>query len=195
MNEVYGLQNQRLKPKLNVLRGWNPDTSSEFRTSLPVALGVTIMSGQLVQPKWNATAETYEWVLGGTAGAEAQYFWADEDSAEGDVLESGKLPALSCSGQFVLETAYFTPDAPNVYNRGKFVTVDAAVPGNVKMATAATLGDQALLAECEEVGAYSVKGKNSNVQPYVLDEGELVDNPGLLVVKLRTAYTPAHAHA
>lgn len=198
MNEVFGLQNQRLKPRIEVLRGYKPDTADEFRTSLPVAFNVIILSGQLIQPKWNAQRDTYEWVLAGDSEAEPQYYWAADDSQDEDVQEAGTLPALSCSGQFVIETAYFNSDEPNVYNRSKFVTVDTdpAHRGDVRMADTSELNTVPLLAEVVEKGPYSVKKKNSNVKPFLVDNnGNLYENPGLYVIQLRTAFTPAHTHA
>lgn len=187
MNDNYGLVNERLKPRLEVLRGYNPEAPQEFRTAYPVASGVTVKSGQLVAPKYNSDIDDYEWVLPGTdTGHVDQYYWANNDSNDFDVIEAGKLPALSCAGQFELQTAYYTTDN---YAPGALIGVDTAEPGNIKvLATNATT--DVIIGEVSRKSPTSVLGINSNVKPF-LANGD--PNPGLNVVTIRTVFRPATA--
>jgi hypothetical protein len=183
MNENFGLVNQRLKPKLEVLRGWKPQSNDELRVAYPVAPGVTILSGQLVAPKWNSSENRFEWVLPSDSTAHApQYYFADADGDQFDVIEANKLPALSCAGQYELETAYWT-GAANGFTLGAKIAPDLlGTPGNVKVAEAG----EVIIAECvRNNGPVSVLGRNSHVKTRILDGGNWIENPGLAVVTLR----------
>lgn len=185
MNENFGLVNERLTPRLEVLRGYRPETPFEFRTAYPVASGVTIKSGQLVAPKYNADLGDHEWVLPSTTTDHvAQYYWANNDSDDFDVIEAGKLPALSCAGQFELETAFYTA---GTYVNGALIGPDLDNPGDLKvLATNATT--DVIIGEVSRKSPTSVLGRNSNVKPF-LPNGD--ENPGLNVVTIRTVFRPA----
>lgn len=185
MNDNYGLVNERSKPRLEVLRGYRPETPFEFRTAYPVASGVTIKSGQLVAPKYNSELDDYEWVLpSDSTNHVAQYYWANNDSDDFDVIEAGKLPALSCAGQFELQTAYYTA---GTYTNGYFIVPDLDNPGDVKVQATNAAAD-VVIGEVSRKSPTSVLGINSNVKPF-LANGDA--NPGLDVVTIRTVFRPA----
>lgn len=126
----------RAKPRLQVLRGWDP--MSPTTLSKTAAPGATIMSGQLVSKVWDTNK--YEFVLGNAAGVVPAFAWSD--SADTDVVESGQMTALSCAGSFLLQTGYFdlndgaSPPVEYTYNEGTPLTWSTATPGNVKPAEA-----------------------------------------------------------
>jgi len=127
----------RAYPRVRVLRGWNPNEPQTLTQSLPVADGVTILSGQAISPKWNSVTSQNEWVLGLDSGATTLYV-AVKDSADLDVVSAGTLPALSCAGKFELQTAFY--DSRSTFNEGVFVTADG-VTGNFKAVAATTTTD------------------------------------------------------
>jgi hypothetical protein len=127
----------RAYPRVRVLRGWNPNEPQTLTQSLPVATGVTILSGQVISPKWNATLSQNEWVLGLDAAALTLYV-AVKDSADLDVVSAGTLPALSCAGKFEIQTAFYKTG--DTYNEGIFLTADG-VTGNLKAVAATTTTD------------------------------------------------------
>ena len=118
---------RRTKPRVEVLRGWDPNEPSTFTQT--VRASVTILSGQLISLAWNATDSVYEWALGGSAGRIP--YIAVQDSADEDVVECGKLTGLSCAGKFEIETAYFTSGN---YGVDTLLTWDSSTAGNVKPA-------------------------------------------------------------
>jgi len=127
----------RAYPRVRVLRGWNPNEPQTLTQSLPVASGVTILSGQAISPKWNSVTSQNEWVLGLDAGATTLYV-AIKDSADLDVVSAGTLPALSCAGKFEIQTPFYkTGDS---FNEGVFVTADG-VTGDFKAVAATTTTD------------------------------------------------------
>jgi hypothetical protein len=123
----------RQYPRLEVLRGFNPNEPHTFTQAYPVQANVVILSGQVVSAVWNAGTSIYEWQLGWTAGLIP--FTALNDSGDADVVEAGNLVALSSAGQFELQTAFWK--AGDTFNVDTPVGPDG-VTGNIK---AATLGD------------------------------------------------------
>lgn len=101
-----GLVNTRVKPRVTVLRGFDPNAPMTLTQSLPVKSGQTILSGQLVSSSWDSTVNQHVWSLGLTANATPHI--ALQDGADQDVSEAGKLTGLSCAGQFEIQTAYYT---------------------------------------------------------------------------------------
>ena len=98
-NEGYS---KRPKPRVNVVRGFNGNEPSTFTRSAPVTEGVAIVSGQVI------SLDDGEWVLGAAQGSIP--YIALSDSTDTDVSGSGLLPALSCAGQFEIETGWFKAD-------------------------------------------------------------------------------------
>lgn len=121
----------RTYPRVRVLRGYNPMEPQTLTRSLPVADGVTILSGQFISPKWNSSASQYEWALGLDSGT-TEGFIALKDSADTDVVSAGTLPALSCVGKFEIQTPFYKDG--DTYNSGTYLTADG-VTGDLKAAT------------------------------------------------------------
>lgn len=183
--ENYGPISQRLKPRVEVPRGYQPENFNAQMARYPVAEGELIQSGQHITPKWNAAADRYEWVIG-VDGSTLEHYIALEDYNDPDVLQAGVLPALSCAGQYEIQTPYFKTD--DTYLVGDKVTYDAGT-GNIKKFSGLVGSTDILGVVTRRV--QSVLGKNSNVKPFTLVNGERVDNPGLNVLTFRTAFTPA----
>jgi len=128
---------QRVHPRVRVLRGYNPNEPQTLTQSLPVATAVTILSGQVISPKWNSVTSQNEWVLGKDSAATLVYI-ALKDSADLDVLSAGTLPALSCAGKFEIQTPFYKTG--DTYNEGVFLTADG-VTGDLKATTAVSIND------------------------------------------------------
>lgn len=167
---------KRLNPRIEVHRGFNPNEPHTQTSAHPVKSGVTILSGQVISKVWNADITDYEWELGWAAGR-VPYF-AYNDSADEDIIETGKLVALSCVGQFEIATAFFKDG--DTYNDGVFLGPDG-VTGDVKAATAES-GEPILGVVVKSHGPDSLVGKNSNVT-------------NTDVIRLRTMYLPNLADA
>jgi len=106
-----GLVNTRLKPRVTVLRGFDPNAPMTLTQSLPAYTGVSsstgIYSGQLISSAWDSAKNQHCWVLGMTGSVNTPYI-ALQDIADQDVSEAGKLTGLSCAGQFEIQTAYYS---------------------------------------------------------------------------------------
>ena len=96
---------QRTYPRLRVLRGYVGQNSNQRGESAPVKDGEVIMSGMCISKLWNPTTTKYEWVRGLVSGAVP--YVALQDYNDVDVLGSGSLTGLSCSGQYTFESPYF----------------------------------------------------------------------------------------
>ena len=182
----YGQISQRLKPRVEVLRGYQPENFDAQMARYPVAEGELILSGMHITPKWNAVNDRYEWVIG-FDDSSLDHYVALEDHDDPDVLQAGVLPALSCAGQYEIQTPYFKAD--DVYQVGDKVTFDADT-GNVKKFTG-NVGTADILGVVTR-RVESVLGKNSSVVPFTIVDGDRVANPGLDVLTFRTALTPAN---
>lgn len=106
-----GLVNTRLKPRVTVLRGFDPNAPMTLTQSLPAYTGVSsstgIYSGQLISSAWDSAKNQHCWVLGLTGSVNTPYI-ALQDIADQDVSEAGRLTGLSCLGKFEIQTAYYT---------------------------------------------------------------------------------------
>ena len=118
---------------MEVLRGFNPNEPQTLTQAYPVADGVTVLSGQVVSLVYDdAYVGKHKWVLGWTAGIPyiAINDWAPSTGlgADADVMEAGKLPALSSAGQFEIQTPFWanSADALQTGGGGDFV-IDAPV--------------------------------------------------------------------
>jgi len=154
---------KRQYPRVEVLRGFDPNEPFTRTVAAPVKSGVTILSGQVISLLWNGTTLQYEWILGVDTGnnAGATPHIALSDSADYDVLEAGNLNGLSCAGQFEIETAFFK--ANDTYNIDVPLTYDG-VTGNVKATTVAgdAAGAPILGFVTRNHGLKSLVGINSN---------------------------------
>jgi hypothetical protein len=148
---------KRLYPRIEVPRGFNPNEPHTQSAAHPVKSGVIILSGQVVTKVWNATINDYEWELGWVAGRVPHY--AYNDSADENIIEAGKLVALSCVGQFEIQTAFFKAD--DTYNDGVHLSPDG-VTGSLKAATLESA--EPICGIVSKIhGPLSLAGKNSNV--------------------------------
>lgn len=106
-----GLVNTRLKPRVTVLRGFDPNAPMTLTQSFPAFTGVSsstgIYSGQLISSAWDSSKNQHCWVVGMTGSVNTPYI-ALQDIADQDVSEAGTLTGLSCAGQFEIQTAYYT---------------------------------------------------------------------------------------
>ena len=118
---------QRTKPRVQVLRGWDPMSPNTFTST--AAPGETIRSGQLVSKVWNVSK--FNFVLGNAAGIAPAIAWSD--SADMDVVESGILTGLSCTGNFEIQTGFYDS---GTYTEGTPLTWSTVTPGNVCVAVA-----------------------------------------------------------
>lgn len=110
-------QLKRSKPRVEVLRGYNPNEPQTLTQSHPVKTSVTVLSGQVIYLKWDATAASYVWDLGCEDGYTPYIALQDWDKSQTaglgqfgydpDVMEAGKLTGLSCAGKFEIQTAFF----------------------------------------------------------------------------------------
>jgi hypothetical protein len=102
----------RAKPRLTVLRGFDPNQPFNKTEAASVATGVTIVSGQQISRVLNGSTNKLEWQLGQHAQAVDPYtFIALEDSSDFDVRSAKSLVGYSPLGNFVLQTGYFDPEA------------------------------------------------------------------------------------
>jgi len=132
---------KRVKPRVRVLRGFNPQEPFTLSQAAPVSSLLAggaanadgIKSGQVISLVWVSANHQYEWALGCVAGLTP--YIAYEDSTDADVIEAGKLTGLSCAGQFEIATPYFTA---GTYKVDVKVTFDAAT-GNIKVWPANTV--------------------------------------------------------
>ena len=122
-----GLVNTRLKPRVTVLRGFDPNAPMTLTQSFPVKSGQTVLSGQLIYASWDTSANQYAWSIGATAGTTPHI--ALQDGADQDVSEAGKLTGLSCAGQFEIQTAYFTGSATATV--GMIVVPSSSTTGSI----------------------------------------------------------------
>lgn len=88
--------------RVYVLRGFNGCEPETFTRTAAITDGVTVRSGDVV------SLTDGKWVLGATKG-KVPYI-ALSDGTDTDVNASGLLPALSCAGQFEIETASYDTD-------------------------------------------------------------------------------------
>lgn len=131
------IRTNRAKPRLQILRGWDLVNTATLNQVHPVKDGVTIKSGQVIQRTWNGTLGRYEWELGCSAidGIAKAPFFALQDSTEADVIAADGLTGISISGDYELQTGYFSS---GTYNADTLLTFDGT-SGNVKVATEGSL--------------------------------------------------------
>ena len=127
------IRTNRAKPRLQILRGWDLVNTATLNQVHPVKDGVTIKSGQVIQRTWNGTLGRYEWELG-CSGTKAPFF-AFQDSTEADVIAADGLTGISISGDYELQTGYFSS---GTYNADTLLTFDGTT-GRVKPATEGSL--------------------------------------------------------
>jgi hypothetical protein len=98
----------RTSPRVKVLRGYEGNESSAITTVAKITDGQTIVSGQVI------SLSSGTWVLGCAAGSIPHI--ALQDGTDTDVISSGLLLGLSCSGKYEIETAAI--NSALTYNEG-----------------------------------------------------------------------------
>lgn len=160
----------RPKPRVQVLRGYNPmDPATLTATAAPG--GDDILSGQLLQKVWDGASgkyvfELYDGTAAGVLTNGVPYVsWSDYSASDGlkdqDVIESGKITALSSAGNFEIQTAFF--DDGGTYNEGTALTADEGTPGNVRPAAA---GENIIGYVTQVRGATEIKGIEAQSTEY-----------------------------
>lgn len=120
---------QREKPRTNILRGNDPNSSLKLSRIAPPKADEGIKDGMVVSLAVNSGV--YEFVKGGAAGRVIYISYRDQ--SDSDVLASRNLVALSCADDYEVETAFFK--AGDVYNIDTPLSYDG-VTGNIKVAGA-----------------------------------------------------------
>jgi hypothetical protein len=175
----------RNTPRIRVRAGWTGDAKANFCESLPPASGQTITSGQLIMKSVIAGVPTYSLAtrtgldLGNTPA------FAFFDTTDPTTTASGLLLGLSCTGKFVIETAFY--DAGS-YAPGLPLMVSGTTAGNVAAQTSGS--------------GYPVVGFAQGLVSYLstypnLEENSETDGSGSAwvsgggyVLKLDTSYQP-----
>lgn len=103
---------KRSKPRINVLRGFAGNTPQSITHTAQPKTGEDIKSGQLIVLDDNG-----QWVkCDSAAHANRVPFFAFADQTDTDVVSSGLLMGLSCSGDFIIQTPFF--DATDTWVEG-----------------------------------------------------------------------------
>jgi len=174
---------QRTKPRVNVPKGWDPQQPNHFASLAPVKAATTILSGQVISKKYNATTGVWEWNLGWESGNGIPHI-AVQDYDQHDVAEAGVLNGLSCSGQFRIRTAYFKTSPAVPYYEGALLVPDG-VTGDIKaVANAAGIVVMGVVSN-NMYGPLDISGIDNEAAPDV--------NGQTLVVEFDTMYMPVHA--
>jgi len=107
---------KRQYPRVEVLRGFNPNEPHQLSQAFPVADGVSVLSGQVISLVADSAYEGgHKWVLGWTAGipyiAINDWIPSVGQGSDADVMEAGKLVGLSSAGQFEIQTPFWASSA------------------------------------------------------------------------------------
>lgn len=174
---------KRSYPRLNVLRGWDPQQPNHFASDAPVADDAAeILSGMVISKKYNATTGLWEWQRGWETGNGIPHF-AIEDGDNYDSAEAGILNGLSCAGQFRIRTPFYTETAVDL-NEGALLVPDGTT-GKVKaVANAAGILVIGIVGP-NMYGPKDISDINSEATP----DG----NGQVLVIDLDTTYLPMPA--
>ena len=135
---------QRSKPYLRVLRGYDPNEPRTRTRSAPIKDGVTILSGQVICLEWDSSSGQHVWNVADRAVAEhlaGTPHFALQDGLDKDVVSSGLLTGLSCSGQFELQTGYYSTAGAPALSEG--IPVTYGTGANVGKVETCAFGDGA----------------------------------------------------
>jgi hypothetical protein len=98
----------RAKPRVTVLRGFDPLKPSKRSLHLPAKAAELIKSGMLISAVWNSVSAAYEFLKGaGAVSANLVPFIALQDDTDENVIAAGKLTGLSCLDGYTIRTAYY----------------------------------------------------------------------------------------
>jgi len=123
------IKTNRPKPRVQILRGWDLVSTSTLHQVHRAKAGENIRSGMIISREWDATDGVYQWVKG--CPASRTPFIAFQDDTEADVVAAQGLTGISLSGDYEIQTGYFTT---GTYNADTALAVDNANPGNLKVA-------------------------------------------------------------
>ena len=133
------IKTNRTKPRVQILRGWDLVSTSTLHQVHAVKANEAIKSGMVISREWVSGNNRYEWVKGCTSGKAP--FIAFQDDTEADVVATDGLTGISISGDYEIQTGYFTaPDFAGagendyVYKVDTLLTFDGTT-GNVKPAS------------------------------------------------------------
>jgi hypothetical protein len=127
------IKTNRTKPRVQILRGWDLVSTSTLHQVHAVKAGQEdIKSGMIISRVWNNTLSRYEWTKGVTANGllTPVPYIAFQDATEADVVASEGLTGISISGDYEIQTGYYSS---GTYNADVLLTFDADT-GNVKPA-------------------------------------------------------------
>lgn len=119
----YGSSSRR---RVHVLRGFNGCDPQTFTKSREVASGEQIFSGQIMSLNTSG-----KWVKGQSSAGKTCYI-ALSNFDDTDVRASNKLPGLSCSGEFEIETPWYVSSG-STYQEDltRLIAAGAGDEGNV----------------------------------------------------------------
>lgn len=165
------------KPRLEVLRGFNPNEPFTQSSTHPVKDGVTVSSGQLIVTEVDVDSPTgYVWILCPTGRDTGAVYIAEKDSEDEDIQSAGNLPGLSCAGQYEFEMAFFDGDASD-YEEGLFIMPSATNAGNVQLTASAKPAAAELVIGQVSRAPGNTAGVNSNVAAADVITWRTVFNP------------------
>lgn len=138
---------KRQYPRVEVLRGYNPNEPFQLSQAYPVADDVTILSGQVMSLSYNPDSDGLtKWILGWNSTG-IPYIaindWNPTTQKDEDVFEAGKLPGLSSAGQFEIQTPFWSDGSGGLQTGGGAAFVENAalqpdgVTGYLKVGTTA----------------------------------------------------------
>lgn len=162
---LYGTHNQRVKPRLEVLRGFDPTQPNTLTHTAPVHTGVTIKSGQAIvlvaDDDHPSEPGRDSWTLADSdtvAHRTMDIYIALQDSDDEDILGADGLTGYNTAGEFEFESGYF--DA-GTYNTGATFLTISATAGNI---TTTTIGSgMPIVGKISRSSPKDISPVNSNV--------------------------------
>lgn len=177
--------NQRaaaIGPRVQVVKGFDPMETQAAQTIAPVASGVTVYSGQFLKL---TTAGEFDLANTGFTG---ELFVALQDSADLDVVASGKLTGLPVSGQFEIETPWFDKAATWTNAIGARISIGAtAGTATLTSAVAGASGTATPVCGVVTSDIRDVIGENSTALP--ITTGGVFQGK-VPVLRFRTVWQP-----
>jgi len=120
-----GTEQLRNRLRLTVHRGGVGQRPNRLSATHAVAADETILSGMLMTLIRNTVTGRLEWIKGVSGSSlPNQFFFALDDSTDGDVKAAGNLQGLSVHGDYELSTAQYKTGV--TYNQGTLLTPEAA---------------------------------------------------------------------
>ena len=162
---LFGTQNQRVKPRLEVLRGFDPTQPNTLTHTAPVHTGVTIKSGQAIvlvaDDDHPSDPGRDSWTLADydtSAHRTADIYIALQDSADEDVVGADGLTGYNTAGEFEFESGYFDSAS---YATGQTLLTISTTAGN--LATTTIGSGKPIIGKISRRSPKDISGVNSNV--------------------------------